>query len=176
MKNVFPIACCLILSSAPANAAVKKHAAAAPMTDQKFLDFAAQADMTDAHLGQMAAGQARSQSVKDYAQTLVNDHTKDYGQLSVIAAHASLTIPKGIDAAHGRTIAPFKALKGTAFDVRYLHEVISGHTNAISVYKREAADAHNPELKAYASQTLPTLQKHLDGAKDLERARPSGKK
>ena len=45
------------------------------MTDQQFIDMAAQTDMLEAHLGQMAANQAASQDVKDYAQMLVTDHT-----------------------------------------------------------------------------------------------------
>jgi putative membrane protein len=71
-------------------------------------------------------------------------------------------------------IAPFKKLKGVAFDHRYIQEMIAGHTKAIQVYTKEASDAQSPDLKAYATQTLPTLQKHLDGAKSLANAkRPS---
>jgi len=72
-------------------------------------------------------------------------------------------------------IAPFSKLKGAAFDHRYIQEMIAGHTKAIAVYTKEAADAQSADLKAYASQTLPTLQKHLDGAKDLAKAKPSAK-
>jgi putative membrane protein len=53
--------------------------------------------------------------------------------------------------------------------------MIAGHTKAIQVYTKEAADAQSADLKAYASQTLPTLQKHLDGAKNLVKAKPSSK-
>jgi putative membrane protein len=49
--------------------------------------------------------------------------------------------------------------------------MIAGHTKAIAVYKKESTDAQNPALKSYAEQTLPTLQKHLDGAKALEKAK-----
>jgi putative membrane protein len=66
-------------------------------------------------------------------------------------------------------IAPFETLKGAAFDSRYIHEMIAGHTEAIGVFTKEAADAQNADLKAYASATLPALHKHLDGAKDLEK-------
>jgi putative membrane protein len=62
-------------------------------------------------------------------------------------------------------------LNGAAFDHRYVHEMIAGHTKAIAVYKKEAADAQNAALKSYAEQALPTLQKHLDDAKALEKAK-----
>jgi putative membrane protein len=144
------------------------------MTDQQFVDMVAQTDMLEAHLGQMAAEQAASQDVKDYANMLVTDHTANYQQLTALGATAGFTVPKGLDAAHDRMIAPFEKLKGAAFDTRYIHEMIAGHTEAIGVFTKEAADAQNADLKSFASATLPTLQKHLDGAKNLEK--PPSKK
>jgi putative membrane protein len=109
--------------------------------------------------------------VKDYGQMLATDHTGDYQQLSTVASQAGLTEPTAIDAAHNKAIAPFHQLKGAAFDHRYVAEMIAGHTKAIALYKKEAADAQNSVLKSYAQATLPTLQKHLDGAKGLEKAK-----
>ncbi|HEX3685753.1 MAG TPA: DUF4142 domain-containing protein [Bryobacteraceae bacterium] len=151
-------------------------AGAAAMTDQEFVDFAAQTDMTEANLGQLAATNASAQGVKDYAQMLVTDHTSDYTQVSTVAGKAGLTVPKGLDAAHQKMVAPFEKLKGAAFDHRYIQEMIAGHTKAIAVYTKESTDAQNADLKAYASQTLPTLQKHLDGAKDIATPKARSKK
>jgi putative membrane protein len=68
-------------------------------------------------------------------------------------------------------IDPFQKLKGAAFDHRYVHEMVAGHTKAIATYKKEAADGQNDALKAYAEQALPVLQKHLDAAKGLEKSK-----
>ena len=38
------------------------------MPDQKFVDFAAQTDMVEANLGQLAENQGASQDTKDYGQ------------------------------------------------------------------------------------------------------------
>jgi putative membrane protein len=65
-------------------------------------------------------------------------------------------------------IEPFDKLKGAAFDSRYIHTMIAGHTEAIETFTKEAADAQNADLKADASATLPTLHKHLDGAKAID--------
>jgi putative membrane protein len=172
MKNMVSGFCWVILASVLAIA----QPAAPAMTDQQFVDFAAQTDMTEANLGQLAGNQASAEAVKDYAQTLVTDHTNDYTQLSMVASKANLDIPKGLDAAHDKMIAPFRRLKGLAFEHRYLQEMIAGHTKAIRVYTKEASDAQSADLKAYASQALPTLQKHLDGAKSLAHATRHSKK
>ncbi|MBV9300556.1 MAG: DUF4142 domain-containing protein [Acidobacteriaceae bacterium] len=149
---------------------------AAAGSDQKFVDFAAQTDMLEAHLGQLAADQAAGSNVKDYAQMLVTDHTSDYNAVSAAAAKAGLTVPKGLDAAHDKMIAQFSKLKGRAFDQRYEREMVAGHQKAIAEYKKEAASGTSADLKAYANQTLPTLEKHLDGAKDLMKPAAKAKK
>lgn len=171
MKPILSVVCCIALCSVPALA--QMEAAEGPaMSDQKFVDFAAQTDMVEANLGQLADSAASSQQVKDYAQMLVTDHTNDFHQLSDVAHQANLTVPDAIDNAHNKAmIAPFQKVTGAAFDKKYVHDMVAGHTKAIAIYKKEAADAQNPALKTYAEQTLPTLQKHLDGAKALEKAK-----
>ena len=169
MKRILSAVCCVALCSVPALAQPAKGPA---MSDQKFVDFAAQTDMVEANLGQLADSAASSQQVKDYAQTLVTDHTSDFHQLYGIANQANLTMPSAIDTANNKMmIDPFQKVKGAAFDKKYVHEMIAGHTKAIAIYKKEAENAENPALKNYAQQALPTLQKHLDGAKALEKAK-----
>lgn len=171
MKRIFSAVCCIALCSMPALA--KEKAAAGPtMSDQQFVDFAAQTDMVEANLGQMAGSVASAQPVKDYAQMLVTDHTNDFNQLYTVAQQANLTRPNAIGAEQNKAmIDPFQKLKGAAFDHKYAQEMIAGHTKAIAVYKKEAADAQNPALKSYAEQVLPVLQKHLDAAKALEKGK-----
>jgi putative membrane protein len=148
----------------------------APKSDQDFLNMAAQTDMTEAHLGQLATNQAAAQEIKDFAQMLVTDHTNDYQQLGMLASKTGNTIPTGLDAKQDKMIAPFEKLKGAAFDRRFAHEMVAGHTKAIAEYKREAQDGQNADIKAYASQTLPTLQKHLEAAQGLEKPKPATKR
>ena len=173
MKRIFLTVCCIALGSFPL-LAQKKAAEAPAMTDQQFVDFAAQTDMVEINLAQLAQTAASSQAVKDYAQMLITDHTKDFNQLYDIAHQNNLTRPGAIDAEHDKTmIDPFQKLKGAAFDHRYIREMIAGHTKAIATYKKEAADAQDPAIKSYAEQTLPVLEKHLDGAKALEKSKAS---
>jgi putative membrane protein len=179
MKRTFAVVCCLSLVALPALAQKKAagaKAAGAAMTDQQFVDFAAQTDMVEANLGQQAATEATAQPIKDYAQMLVTDHTADYHQLQDLAKQANLTVPSAIDEEHNKMmIAPFQKLKGAAFDKKYSAEMVAGHTKAIAIYKKEADDAQNPALKSYAQQALTVLQKHEDGAKDLGKAKAAAK-
>jgi putative membrane protein len=171
MKRFATLACCVVLGCVPV-LAQKRAAAEKTMTDQQFVDFAAQTDMVEANLGQYAESNGETQGVKDYGQMLVTDHTSDYQQLCTAAKQANLNVPTAIDAEHNKMmIEPFQKLKGAAFDRKYAQEMVSGHTKAIEIYKKEAADAQNDAIKQYAQTALPVLEKHLSGAKDLEKAK-----
>jgi putative membrane protein len=174
MKTVLSALCCLVLFSLPALA--QKKAAAAPMTDQEFVDFAAQTDMVEANLGQLGQDVASSPAVKDYGKMLVTDHTADYQKLQSMATQAGLTVPTAIDAKNNKAmIGPFHALKGAAFDHKYIAEMVSGHTKALAIYNKEADDAKDAAIKTYAQDAIPVLEKHLQDAKALEQGKtPSG--
>ena len=123
------------------------QAGATATGDQAFVDAAAQTDMTEAHLGQLAAEQAASQGVKDFAQMLVTDHTDDYKALSAAATKAGLTVPKGLDAKHEKMIAPFEKLHGKAFDHKYIQTMAAGHQAALAAYTKESTDGTNADIK-----------------------------
>jgi len=169
MKHALSALCCLLVLTVPTLARTAK----APMSDQKFLDTAAQTDMVEAHLGMLAQDASASQPVKDYGQMLVRDHTHDYQALQSLAQQTGLTVPTAIDAGHNKAmIGPMHALKGKAFDHKYIQEMVAGHTAALALYKKEAHDATNPAVRSYAQDTLATLQKHLDAAKAIEQGKP----
>ena len=114
MKRILSVVCCIALCSI-AVLAQKKAMGGPAMSDQQFVDFAAQTDMVEANLGQLSADASSSQPVKDYGQMLVTDHTSDFAQLHVVAQQAGLTVPDAIDAEHNKAmIAPFQKLKGAA--------------------------------------------------------------
>jgi putative membrane protein len=168
MKRFFAAICCLALC--PLSALAQKTKA--PMSDQDFLNTAAQTDMIEAHLGKLAQDQASAQPVKDYAQMLVTDHTQDYQQLRGLAQQTRMTIPSAIDDAHNKSmVGPMHKLNGKAFDHKYIQEMIAGHTEALALYKKEAHDAKDPAIQSYAQQTIPTLQKHLNDAKAIEQGK-----
>jgi len=137
------------------------YAASLSNADKEFLVMAAKANMTEAHEGQMAEDQGASAEVKDFGKTLVQDHTDAYGQLSILANKAGVTIPKGINTGKDRTIQQLVHLKGSGFDRQFARYEVTAHRQAIAAFKREAEHGEDPDVKAYASKMVPILEKHL---------------
>ena len=101
--------------------AMAKPPATAAQSDTAFLAMAAQADMTSAHLGQLAETRAVESKVKDFAKTLSQDHTADYQQLSELSTKTGDAIPKAIDKQNGHTITTLDRYTGKTFDREFLN-------------------------------------------------------
>ncbi|MGA2114201.1 MAG: DUF4142 domain-containing protein [Bryobacteraceae bacterium] len=129
--------------------------------DKQFLAIAARADMTEAHEGQIAEDRAAAPAVKDFAKTMVQDHTENYERLTVLAAQDGVPIPKGINSARDPAIRQLVHLKGPSFDRTFATDEIAAHRHAIAVFKHEAEHGQDPGVKAFAEKTIPVLEKHL---------------
>jgi len=93
--------------------------------------------MTEAHEGQMAENQAGENAVKDFAKTLVQDHTQSYELLTMLAAKTGVSIPKGSMPA--KTLrSGYWPSEGAAFDHQFARDEIAAHRLAICDSKREA--------------------------------------
>ena len=127
---------------------------------------AAKTDMIEAHEGQMAETQASQTHVKEFGKTLAKDHIASYERLTELAAKTGVTIPKGIDAAKDRTIVQLVHLKGARFDHQFTSDEIAAHRHAIAVFKLEAKHGKDADVKAYAANMVPVLEKHLHLAEE----------
>jgi len=138
-------------------------------TDKAFLRSAAEADMTEAHVGKMAQGKSSADAVKNFGQSLVQDHTKAYEELTALANKTGADIPKGIDVRRIRAIGELTREKGPAFDRSLAAHEVQDHRKTLAEFKREADKGQSADVKAYAQKMIPTLEEHLRKAEELEK-------
>jgi putative membrane protein len=50
---------------------------------------------------------------------------------------------------------------------------VTDHQRALAAFKREASAGRDPDVKAYASRMIPTLEKHLKLAQDCAASKHS---
>lgn len=135
--------------------------------DKKFLEQAADEDMTEAHLGQMAEKSASASPVRDFGQKLERDHTDGYQGLTALAGKSGASIPKGIDIRKDRSLEGLAHLKGNNFDRQFLDREVRDHKRALAEFKREAAHGRDADVKAYAGKMVPILEDDLRMAESL---------
>lgn len=146
------------------------HAAAAngvAAADQSFAKHAAIGGMAEVDLGQLAASKATNPDVKQFGQRMVDDHGKGNDELKSWASQKNVTLPADLDAKHKAEHARLDKLSGDAFDRAYMTLMVADHNEDVAEFQRESKSAKDPDLKAWAAKTLPTLQDHQKSAKEI---------
>lgn len=121
-------------------------------TDKQFMMQAGKDGMMEVHMGQMAQQQGQSDDVKKLGKTIETDHTKANTQLMALAQQKGVKL----DTKHKMS----KMDKGN-FDQAWLAQMVKDHQKDIAAYQQASQNATDPDVKKFASKTLPVLQKHL---------------
>jgi putative membrane protein len=163
--------------------------------DRQFVEEMSRDNMAEVELGRLAAGRAASSEVKQFAQTMVDDHTKANAELKQVASQLNITLPGDIDQQHRDLTDRLSKLKGAEFDREYMKAMAEGHQQVVTELQAHAqpsagmpsdrpgapasgqpagtaGTANNP-VREWASRTLPTVRQHLERAQQIN-AKVSG--
>jgi len=135
--------------------------------DRKFVLKAARGGMAEVELGQLAVKNASSDAVKQFGQRMVDDHGKANDELKQLAGTKGITLPSSLDRKHKLTYTHMSRLTGQSFDRAYAADMVRDHTEDVREFEKEAANGKDPDVKAWAAKTLPTLREHLHMAQGL---------
>ena len=75
---------------------------------------------------------------------------------------------KGLPEEQNAAAKKMQSMSGAAFDHEFVGMMVQGHQKAIDLFRHEAATGQNNDVRDYAKNTLPTLEKHLKNAQDLQ--------
>jgi len=171
MKKIFAtagLAAALICPALGASAQNKP----AEKASQKFIVKAVEGNLAEVQMGQLAQEKAGSDSVRSFGQMLQQDHSAAAQSSTTVATQIGVTPPSEPNKQQKALHQSLSKLSGEAFDRKFTAEMVKDHKKEIAEYKK-MAKKQNDASGAYASQTLPTLQKHLEMAQSLTKG--SGK-
>lgn len=128
---------------------------------------AAEGGMAEVAMSELALTNASNAEVKEFAQRMVNDHTKANNELKELAGKMNVTLPAAPNAKQRATQDKLAKLNGAAFDREYMREQVKAHNETVALFEKEARAGRDSELKAWAEKTLPTLREHQRLANEL---------
>ena len=137
--------------------------------DKSFVSNAAEAGLAEVELGQMAQSKAANDKVKDFAQKMVDDHGKVNQELKDCAQKLGVSIPDHMSVTEKAEKTKLDMYSGGHFDRAYITDMIKDHRDDIAAFQREVREGQNPDLKAFAEKSLPTLKEHLRLAEKTQR-------
>ncbi len=135
--------------------------AIADSPDSSFIKKAAEGGISEAELGQLAQQKATNPAVKDFGAMMATDNTAANDRLKTVAAAKQVSLPDSPSLMQKASKNKRDMMYGQSFDKSYVKGMIDDHKADIKEFQKEATDGRDPEVKAFAVATLPTLRMHL---------------
>ncbi|HET7585103.1 MAG TPA: DUF4142 domain-containing protein [Gemmatimonadaceae bacterium] len=143
------------------------------LSDANIFAILDQANQGEVDASRLAADKATNATVRQFAQRMTNDHSTLQKQGRQLAQQLSITPtppPNSQMADQQRAVQDSlrNVAKGAAFDSAYINHEVVVHEQVLDALKKlgDAADAQ--QLKDLIDKATPTIQSHLDRAKQLQ--------
>ncbi|MFW0754526.1 DUF4142 domain-containing protein [Pseudomonas sp. H11T01] len=137
----------------------------------EFINEASAQGIADIEASRLAHQKTASQEVKDYTIQVINDRTTANQHLAKIARKLELPVADREEVvSKAKTLMP-PVQDGDAFDAAYAASQVKATEEAIKQIQQQAQTSEVPELKAFAEETLPKLENHLQMARALQASR-----
>lgn len=133
---------------------------------EDFFDKASEKGVAEIDAARTAVEKAEVPEVKKFAEQMIRDHESANQKLRAIAAERGIALEDDASLVDKAKKAGLGLLRGETFDHAYLRNQISEHEKVVNLFE-DAAGANDPQIKAFAEETLPTLREHLDHARKI---------
>jgi predicted outer membrane protein len=164
MRRFFPA---VVISAALQIGATLGFAAELSSADRTFVNEAAAGGLAEVQDAQLAQQKSTSSDVKQFAGTMISDHTQANTDLNQIAQSKGITPPNAPTRVQQSAQEDLKKLSGGAFDRQYMKQQVEDHQKTVALFQTEANSGQDAQLKALAQKYLPKLQQHLQMAQSL---------
>jgi putative membrane protein len=136
--------------------------------EQKFMMMAATGGMAEIEMARLALQKSSNESVKRYAQKMIDDHTMAGDELKQLASTKGIALPMQPDARQMAMMAKLQKLSGAEFDMMYVKEAgVKAHQDMEKLFMKESMNGKDMDAKTFASKTLPTVRMHLQMAREM---------
>ncbi len=176
MKKLIAITGALAAVAMLGTTHAQTSAAGSPPNGPQIAMIAVVADTVDIDAGKLAAEKASSKEVKEFAETMVRDHTAVNAKATALAKKLGVTpeesaTSKSLKADGDKMLAKLKKMSGAEFDKAYVDNEVSYHEAVIGVIEKTLIpNTKNAELKSLLESAGPIFTSHLEHAKHLQKS------
>lgn len=139
-----------------------------PFSDPDFAVDAADQDMLEMQLGKIALKNSSNQEIKDFGQMMIDDYTTANNKLIALAKQKNIVLPSSPSQKNLKHINDLNDRTGDDFDKHYIDFIVANHKRTLRLFENASRNADDVELKAFATNRLPIIKKHLAAAKALK--------
>jgi putative membrane protein len=155
--------------------AAKMPGAALGVVDTYFVTQTSLGTPFQIDSGRLAETKGTTRAIRSYAQLMVSSHIAvNSGLAAILKTKAPTPPPTLLQAAYSTIVATLTHESGQTFDADYVNGQVNYQKANAKLYRYETANGTDPDLKAFAQQTLPKIQDHLQRALQLQADLGSG--
>ncbi|WP_232317211.1 DUF4142 domain-containing protein [Anabaena sp. CA = ATCC 33047] len=130
--------------------------------DQIFVLEATQAGIAEIEMAKMALQKTQNNTIKEYAQLMIKNHTEANQELNGLASQKGITSPTDTAPKHQAIIAQLSQLSDSNFDQAYINEAgINGQMENLIIHTRQLQLGEDPDLKAFAVKNIRLIDANL---------------
>ena len=137
-------------------------------SDKKFILEAARQSRAEMELSQLALSRGTNTQVRELAQQISTDHQRSHAELEQLAARKGVSLTT--DARTTDSARKLAGEKGAAFDKEYVERISEAHDDTVELFEKASRKSDDPEVAAFASRQLPSLQAHQSMSNQLEKS------
>jgi putative membrane protein len=165
MLRTLTLAALAAVIAAPA-ARAQATAAKAAVNDSLFA-AAATGGLAEVSLSELGLQRATDRELKQFSQRMIDEHTRINQELMTLAAQKGVPLPREVDARAQFCAQSLAGLSGEEFDRCYAKAQLVAHMDSVLAYEAEAERGLDPNIKAFASKSLPHIKDHLKTIKPI---------
>lgn len=137
--------------------------------DTEWAVAVADMSMLEVEASKLALERATTPAVKQFAQTMVDDHGKANEELKGVAAQKNISLPTTLSDKSQKKLNDLMEKSGKDFEDAYTDCMVKDHKEAVDKFKKESDKGEDADLKAWAAGKVATLEHHLEMAKATEK-------
>ena len=174
LSSTYPMLALILGLSMPAG--LHAQAASPKLSDPEVAHVAVTANSIDIDLAKLAQSRTSDRDVKQFATTMITDHSAVNAQATALATKLGVTpkdnaVSQSLLKAAAEARAAIEPLKGKAFDKAYIDREVAYHEAVIDALDKVLVpNTSNAELKQLLVDVRPAFEAHLAHAKKLQGA------
>lgn len=136
--------------------------------DRKIIMTMAENNLAEIKMSRLAQEKSQNEQVKNFAQQMIDDHTKALNEVQQVAEAKNVSLPTEPNRIQRMRADKLAALSGDAFDQAYMAQAgVSAHKKSHAHLVGAHVRARDPDVRALAARTLPVVDQHLNAAQQL---------
>jgi len=131
--------------------------------------MAARSNNAEIQTSELALQRSNNDSVRQYAQRMIEEHTSVNQQLEPLAAQREIELPTTANDFDNAILEKLTQVPDEQFDQACMDTQVNAHLKSLTVFRTGARQVMDADLNAYATTLLPSIQDHLDIATEMTR-------